>query len=53
MDRSRQMSVCTCATKSVAATPDAGTKGMADYGDDAILIGREFGFKREEGGERV
>ncbi|KAH7380348.1 fungal pheromone mating factor STE2 GPCR-domain-containing protein [Phaeosphaeria sp. MPI-PUGE-AT-0046c] len=48
MDRSRQMSVCTCANKSMASTPDTRKKSVAEYGDDAILIGREFGFSRDE-----
>jgi hypothetical protein len=37
----------------MATTPDARKKSMAGYGDDAILIGREFGFTRDEAGERV
>jgi pheromone alpha factor receptor len=58
MDRSRQMSVCTCAAKckgndSAATTPSARKKSMSEYDEDTILVGREFGFTMDDVGERV
>jgi pheromone alpha factor receptor len=55
MENSRQMSVCTCATEckgnDIAATTPK--KGRAEYDDDGIYIGREFGFSRDETSDRV
>ncbi|EAT81820.2 hypothetical protein SNOG_10426 [Parastagonospora nodorum SN15] len=48
VDRSRQMSVCTCASSS----PFVRKKSVAEWDDEAILVGREFGFSRGEVGER-
>jgi pheromone alpha factor receptor len=52
------MSICTCATKckgndSVATTPSARKKSMSEYDEDTILVGREFGFTKDDVGERV
>jgi pheromone alpha factor receptor len=51
VEKSRQLSVCTCATKSrgnesVATTPRK--ERMDDEEDEGIYVGREFGFRREE-----
>ncbi|KAL5119879.1 pheromone alpha factor receptor [Pleosporales sp. CAS-2024a] len=48
MDKSRQMSVCTCGTKcnSEATTPSPRKKSLLEYDDEAILVNREFGFMR-------
>jgi hypothetical protein len=43
-DKSRQMSVCTCATK--CDTP-VRNKSITDEDDDGIHIGREFGFRTD------
>jgi hypothetical protein len=42
------MSVCTCASSS----PFARKKSVAEWDDEAILVGREFGFSRGEVGGR-
>jgi pheromone alpha factor receptor len=55
MDKSRQMSICTCATKCNGGyiTPSPRKKSMYEYDDEAILVGREFGFTRDDAGDRV
>ncbi|KAF1918501.1 fungal pheromone mating factor STE2 GPCR-domain-containing protein [Ampelomyces quisqualis] len=58
MDRSRQLSVCTCAThakgvESVATTPSPRKKSVVDYDDDDTPIGRDFGLSRGDASERV
>ena len=50
VDRGRQMSVCTCA--SASPSPFARKKSVVEWDDEAILVGREFGFSRGEAGER-
>jgi pheromone alpha factor receptor len=52
------MSICTCATKckgndSAATTPSARKRSMSEYDEDTILVGREFGFTKDDVGERV
>jgi pheromone alpha factor receptor len=51
-EKSRQLSVCTCASKgnttdSAATTPSLRRSGRGVYGEDSILIDREFGFTKE------
>jgi hypothetical protein len=47
------MSVCSCATKfkSIDSAVTTPKKSMAEYEDDDIHIGREFGFSRGDAGE--
>jgi pheromone alpha factor receptor len=52
LEKSRQLSVCTCATKSRGGESAATTprkEGMDDEVDEeGIYVGREFGFRRQE-----
>jgi pheromone alpha factor receptor len=50
MDKSRQFSVCTCATK---CTTPIHKKSATEYEDDSIHIGRDFGFSRTDAADRV
>jgi pheromone alpha factor receptor len=57
MEKSRQLSVCTCAAKykSMDSTTNTPTRkeSVLEYEDDGIHIGREFGFSHSDAADRV